>query len=88
MRSLLFWLQDVTEAEQRAADDAGEHHGGSQGWSHGLRMVESVRFPGLHQLEAPLPEDQRNILIPRTATDAFLQIEHAAGLAEAVEMLG
>ena len=86
VRSLLFWLQDEpklnsvlrTMLESITVDLRA-----------GVRtaMVESVRFR-TSPAEAPLPEDQRNILIPRTATDAFLQIEHAAGLAEAVEMLG
>ena len=86
VRSLSFWLQDEpkinsllrTMLESVTVDLKG-----------GARTAEvtSVRFR-TSPAEAPLPDDQRNILIPRSLSDVLLHLEHTTALAEAVEMLG
>lgn len=85
VRSMKFWLQDDatlnrllrTMLESVTVD-----------LRQGVRTAEvtSVRFRTA-PAEAPLPDDQRNVLIPKRRSELFLELEHQEGLAEALEML-
>jgi len=85
VRSMNFWLMDDQKLNQvlRLMLESV-----TVNLAQGVRtaQITSVRFRTA-PAEGPLPEDQRNPLIPRTAADLYLGIKHYEGLAEAVEMI-